>query len=236
MSLSDDLSEASQYTGGIFQRIGDLLILFVISIIPIVDFIALGYYARVLRDYPSSRTPPKLEGYADLFTEGLKIFVVAFIWAIMIVIVSVIIAIPFISLAVLGALANPNIFTTTQWIPLLAPFIAIFVVIAFFSGIIAFMGVVHMVKKNSFGKAFAFREIFDAIGKIGWLRYLASFVVFFVILAIVGTITSALGPIGWVVSAFLSVLVGLFVARTVGLLYDKAEGIPTPPPPPTATA
>lgn len=234
MSLSDDLNQAAQYTGSIFQRIGDLLILFIVSIIPIVNFIALGYYARIIRDDPSSRNTPKLERYMEMFIEGLKIFLVALIWAIIIGIIALILAIPFIALAALNALTNPTLFLSAGWILALGSFFIIAGIIAFLLGIIAFMGIVHMIKKNSFGKAFAFGEIFRMIGKIGWLRYLAFFVVFFIVAAIIGTITGGLGPLGWVIGALLSVLSGMFFYRTIGLLYDNAAGpsVQTPPAPP----
>ena len=239
MSLSDDLNQAAQYTGSIFQRIGELLILFIISIIPIVDFIALGYYARIARDNPASRSTPKLERYMDMFIEGLKIIVVAIIWAIIILIPTIIIAIPFIAIAAIGGIFNPANFLSFGWIFAIGSFFVIFAIIAFLLGIIAFMGIIHMVKTNSFGKAFAFGEIIKMIGKIGWLRYLAFFVIFFIASAIVGTISGALGPIGWVVGALLSVLIGLFFSRTIGLLYDNAAGIntqpqPAPSPPPAS--
>ena len=231
MSLSDDLTEASQYTGGILKQIGDLLILFIISIIPIVNFIALGYYARILRDIPSSKTPPRLVGYMDMFIDGLKIIVVAIIWAIIIGVIAVLVAIPFIALAALsGLLTNPLSLITSAWILVLAPFLVIFGIIAFLLGIFAFMGIVNMVKKNSFGKAFAFGEIFNMIGKIGWLRYIAFFIVFFIAGAVVSAISGAAGPLGWVISAFLSVLVGIFFSRTIELLYDKTAGQTTQPP------
>lgn len=238
MTLSDNLNQAAQYTGTIFQRIGELLILFIVSIIPIVNFISLGYYARIVRDSPASKNAPKLERYMDMFVEGLKIVVVAIIWAIIIGIIAVIIAVPFLAAAFLSNLTNPANFLNAGWIFALGSFALIFGVIAFLLGIMAFMGIIHMVKTNSFGKAFAFGEIFGMIGKIGWLRYLAFFVIFFIASAIVGTITGALGPIGWVVGALLSVLVGLFFSRTIGLLYDNAAAVNTQPPsnPPTQSA
>jgi len=229
MGLSDDLNQAAQYTGSIFQRLGELLILIIVSIIPIVDFIAIGYYARIVRDAPSSKKAPKLEGYGDMFIEGLKIFVAAIIWAIIIAVISIIIAIPFIAAAFLSNLTNLGNLLSPGWIFAFGSFIAIFVVIAFLLGIFAVMGVIHMVKTKSFGKAFAFGEIFKMIGKIGWLRYLAFFVAFFVAAAIVGALTSALGPIGWVLGALLSVLEGLFFSRTIGLLYDNAAGVTAQP-------
>ncbi len=174
-----------------------------------------------------------------MFIEGLKIIVVAIIWAIIIAIIAVIIAIPFAALAAIGGLfANPLSWFTSAWLFVVAPFILIFSIIAFLLGIFAFMSIVNMVKKNSFGKAFAFGEIFSMIGKIGWLRYIVFFIIFFVAGAIVGAISGAAGGLGWIVSAFLSVLVGLFFSRTIGLLYDKAAGplTPTQPQPPTQPA
>ena len=140
-----------------------------------------------------------------------------------------IIAVPFLAAAFLSNLTNPANFLNAGWIFALGSFALIFGVIAFLLGIIAFMGIIHMVKTNSFGKAFAFAEIFRMIGKIGWLRYLAFFIIFFIASAIVGTITGALGAIGWVVGALLSVLIGLFFSRTIGLLYDNAAGSNTQP-------
>jgi len=235
MGLSNDLNESAQYTGSIFQRLGELIILFIVSIIPVVDFIALGYYAKIVRDDPSSKSAPKLEMYADMFVEGLKIVVVGVIWALIIAIVAVIIAVPFLAAGAYAWLTNPTQFASAGWIFALGSFAVVFGIIAFFVGIIAFMGIIHMVKKKSFGKAFAFGEIFGAIGKIGWLNYLAFFVIVFIAVAIVGTITGALGPIGWVVGALLSVLEGLFFSRTIGLMYDKAVGPPMQMPTQTST-
>ena len=230
MTLSEDLTESAQYTGSIFQRLGELIILFIVSIIPIVDFIAFGYYAKIVRDSPSSKSAPKLEMYGDMFVEGLKIFVVGIIWAIIAAIVALIIAVPFLAVGVAAWFTNPAQFASAGWIFALGAFAIVFGIIAFFIGIIAFMSIIHMVKQKSFGKAFAFSEIFGAIGKIGWLQYLAFFVVVFIAVAIVATISGALGPIGWVISALLSVLEGLFFSRTIGLMYDKPTAAPVQTP------
>jgi hypothetical protein len=234
MNLLDSLIESYEYTVAIFRRIRELLILFVISIIPIVDFMILGYYARVIRDDPSSETPPKLENYMNTFMEGLKITAVMIIWAILIGIISVIIAIPFMAISIpVINWADPLYWTTPGAYLPPAPFIVVLAVVAFPLGFIAFMGIVHMVKRNSFTKAFALGEIFSIIGKIGWLRYLAYFAISFVILTISGAIAATL----WIISAIIAVLVGIFLARTIGLLYDQATKPSTQPmtqpPPPT---
>jgi len=231
MNLSEILNHSAEYTGTIFKRIGEFIILLILSIIPIVDFIALGYYANIVRDSPSSKDTPKLERYGDLFVEGLKIFVVGIIWFIIFLIIAIIVAIPLFAFAAFSTFTSPASLLTGGFLFALGGVAVVFAVVAFFLGLIAFMGIIHMVKTKSFGKAFAFGEILNIIGKIGWLRYLAFFVIFFVVGAVVAAITGALGPIGWVVSAVLSVLVGLFFSRTIGLLYDDAAGANMAPPP-----
>ncbi|MGQ9760200.1 MAG: DUF4013 domain-containing protein [Candidatus Methanomethylicaceae archaeon] len=64
-----------------YPALGDLIILLVISIIPIVNFIAIGYYGRVLRDRPDSQAPPALHDFWDLFVGGLKALVALLIWS-----------------------------------------------------------------------------------------------------------------------------------------------------------
>jgi hypothetical protein len=164
-----------------------------------------------------------------MFVEGLKIVVVGLIWGIIIAIVASIIAIPFLAVAAVDLFTNVGSYLSAGWIFAFGSFFAVFGIIAFLIGIFAFMGIIHMVKNNSFGKAFAFGEIFSMIGKIGWLRYLAFFVVFFVVTVVLSILTGWLGPVGWIIEAFLSVPVGIWAARTIGLLYDAAAGTtPTP--------
>ena len=49
------------------------MILIVLNIIPIVNWIVIGYAARVLRESPSTETPPKLEKYGEMFVDGAKV-------------------------------------------------------------------------------------------------------------------------------------------------------------------
>jgi len=237
-SLSDSLSHAADYTKGLLSRLGDYIILAIISIIPIVNFIAWGYYGRVIKDGSASKEPPKLEKYGDMFVGGLMVFVAGIIWAIPIIIISAVIAIP-----IIGAMAfsrwnqmmSPGFFTNpAAMIFLIMPLLAIMGIIAFLVGIVALMGIIHMFKTGSFGKAFAIGEILNIIGKIGWLRYLAWLVVSFVLGAVIGAL-SLIPFIGWVIDAFLSVLLVIFLARSIGIMYDAAMGGTTAPAAPTAT-
>lgn len=235
MGLSDSLTKASAYTGGLFKRLGDLVILIILAIIPILDFIFLGYWGRVVSDSPSSADPPKVEKYGDMFVGGLKYFAVALIWGIIILIIAIVISLPFLVAfvaAVGGAVMAGNITDFAQILPALVvfvPYIAIMIVVLFILGLVIHMGIVHMFKTGSFGKAFAFGEIFRIIGKIGWLSYLAYFVVYFFILLIVA-VFSAIPLIGWLITLILSPIVQIFMGRTIGLMYDEAVGTRASPP------
>jgi len=236
-SLSDSLSHAADYTKGLLSRLGDYIILVIISIIPIVNFIALGYYGRVIKDGSVSKEPPKLEKYGDMFVGGLKVFVAGIIWAIPIIIISAVIATPIrvIPLSQWSQMMSPDFFANpAAMMFLIMPLLAIMGIIAFLVGIVALMGIIHMFKTGSFGKAFAIGEILNIIGKIGWLRYLAWLVVSFVLGTVIGAL-SWIPFIGWVIGAFLSVLLAIFLARSIGIMYDAAMSGTTAPAAPTAT-
>lgn len=242
MSLSENLSSAAEYVRRFFDRAGDVIILFLITIIPIVDIMTLGYLGRVVSDSPSSRQPPKLGSYGDMFAGGLKFLAAAIIWAIPSIIISAILAVvAFAPLAVaispLIAAQNLQNFNSTNWselwrsafiahpvaFALIVPGILAIIVVTVIFGIFATTGIVHMFKKGSFGKAFALGEIIKVISRIGWLRYLGLIVVTLV-LGFIIAIFAAIPIVGWLISAFLGLLLSIAILRTMGLMYDAAMG------------
>ena len=136
-------------------------------------------------------------------------------------------------------LIGPSIvlFVIAAWIdvsflPTVGGFLAIVMLLiglllAFFLSIILGMAIVNMVKHGSFGKAFAFGEILNIIGKIGW----GSYIVWLIVIFIISVIISAIGGIpliGWLLSLILGPLFAVFVARSASLTY--MEGTTTPEP------
>ena len=120
--------------------------------------------------------------------------------------------------------------------PLWIILIIVGIVVAFFIAIIAAMGIVHMIRLESFGKAFAFGEILRIIGKIGWAKYIGWIVVMFIIGMVVGGL-GAIPYVGWLISLIVSPVYGVFAARSASLIYSgSAPETQYPPPPPTAPA
>ncbi len=231
MNLSEIIGNSFEYTKRLFSDIGRLVILIILDVIPIVNLVAIGYFARVVRESPSSGDVPKLEGYGEMFVQGLKVAVAGFLYMIVPLILI------FSGIAFLGMpWMMRGRYDWGMWAmsPLGIPLIVAGVIVAFFVAIIAAVGIVHMIKFNSLGKAFSFSEILKIIGEIGWGKYVGWLIVMFIIGLIVGGIASV--PfIGWLISLIISPVYGVFAARSVALIYcEGAPGARFAPPPPTA--
>lgn len=260
MSLSESLSSAADYTRRLFEKVGNLLLLFILTLIPIVNILTLGYLGRVMADSPDSRQPPKLEKYSDMFVDGLKYLAAIIIWAIPIIVGAIIVGVlVFTSIvsstaySIGGTLTNTTYWQNFNWTnwrqalghnPVVTGVFALGIIIAIivfvfavFILLFSWIGIVHMFKTRSFSKAFALRDILSIISKIGWLRYVG-FIIVAVILGGIASIFSSIPIIGWLISAFLGLLLYIFLARTIGLMYDTAMAgtvfaKPQPPVPPT---
>jgi len=215
LKLDVNLTESIDYTKMLFADLGRLLILVILDIIPIVNFVVLGYLGNVIKEPRDSEQLPPLDNYFELWIQGLKIFVASIIF----MIIPLILAIPFIFLVALAWISIPFL-ATVGW------FLAIVLVIggvllAFFLAIILVMAIVNMLKKDSFSKAFAFGEIFDVIGEVGWGTYILWLLIIFVCSIIVAGI-GAIPVIGWILSLLIAPIFGVFAARSASLVYSEA--------------
>lgn len=237
MNTSDEFSKAYNYTRAFLSRFGDLIILLVISIIPLLNLIAIGYYGRVVSDKTDSQAPPRLYGFWELFVGGLKAVVAYMIWSIPLILLFMIFFIPVYQTArwdhmMMMQMSQPLGFFVGA-IGALATMTII--IVGFLIGILAIMGVVHMFKTGSFSKAFAVGELFNIIGRIGFFKYLFWLISAVVLGAIVG-VFGLIPIVGWIISDVLSIMLFIFLARSIGLMYDSAASAqvePTPPHPPT---
>ncbi|WP_455286358.1 DUF4013 domain-containing protein [[Eubacterium] cellulosolvens] len=223
------MSKSFEYARKLFSDIGRVIILIVLDLIPLVNWIVVGYAARVLRESPGTDTPPKLEKYGDLFVDGAKIFFASLIY--MLIPLLLIGAGVGSFVAAMVAAGGPDfvlrgftpgamfLFGGTGLILVL-----IGVVVAFFMLIILAAGIAHMVKTGKFEKAFAFGEIFGMLGKIGWGRYLAWVILVAIIAAVVGAVVGAIPYVGWLISAIIGPALIVFFFRSLGLLYSEGAG------------
>jgi hypothetical protein len=235
LNLGEIIGNSFDYAKKLLREIGRLVVLIVLDVIPIINFVVMGYFAKAIRESPASNDVPKLEGYGDMFVQGLKVAVVGFLYMI----------IPLVLIVSGGfSLFGPYWMMDAHygWGPWMmgsigAVLIIVGIIVGFFLAVIAAIGIVSMIKSSSIGKAFAFREILNAIRKIGWGKYVAWLVVMFILGAIVGTI-GGIPYIGWLISLIISPIYGVFAARSAALIYSEsgAEAYYPPPPPPLGAA
>lgn len=214
MKLDVNLTESIDYTQMLFADLGRLLILVILDIIPIVNFVVLGYLGNVIKEPRDSEQLPPLDNYFELWIQGLKIFVASIVF----MIIPLILAIPFIFLVALSWISIPFL-ATVGWI-LAILLLIVGVLLAFFLAIILVMAIVNMLKKDSFGKAFAFGEIFDVIGKVGWGTYILWLLIIFICSIIVAGI-GGIPIIGWILSLLIAPIFGVFAARSASLVYSE---------------
>lgn len=225
MDIGDNFSDSFDYAKKLFSDGGRLIILIILDIIPIVNWIVLGYASRVLSEAPGGKKPPKLEEYGDLFIDGAKVFFASLIYMIIpLAIMGAGIASVVFSMFMGGGLipGTPRPMETGGMIFLGgtgAVLLLVGAVLAFLSLIVLGAAVAHMIKKGKFGKAFAFGEILGVIRGIGWGKYLVWVILVAIISIIVGAVVGAIPVVGWLIEVIIAPAVAVFFFRSLGLLY-----------------
>ena len=226
MDLGKNLQNAFDFAKEMTVDAGRWIILIILSVIPIVNLITLGYASKVIKESPNPRTPPKLEKYVELWIQGLKVIVALIIYMIIPLIIFGLGAGAF-----FGALMGAGIFGTVSggagWLSwplagLAGLAFIIGVIVTFLITIFAVMGITHMIKKDQFGKAFAFKEIIGIIGKIGWGDYILWLIVIFVINLIYGAI-GGIPWMGWIITTVLIPPYAVFISRSIGITYGAQK-------------
>ncbi len=233
MDLGKNLQNAFDFAKKMTEDAGKWIILIILSVIPIVNLVTIGYASKVIKESPASRSPPKLEKYMELWVQGLKVIVALIIYMIIPLILFGLGAGAFI-----GALIGAGLFKTFPgsfgtlpgsvglafWsLAGVAGIVFIVGIIAtFLITIFAVMGITHMIKKDQFGKAFAFKEISAIIGKIGWGNYILWLIVIFVINLIYGAIGRIPG-VGWIITLVLIPPYVVFMSRSIGMAYGEQK-------------
>jgi len=226
LDISQNLGNSYDYAKKLFSDFGRLVILIILDLIPLVNWIVMGYASRVLKESPGSDAPPKLEDYGRMFVDGAKIFFASLIYML----------IPLILIgAGVGALiagmvmsGGPDFiltgFTPAQMFVFGGTGVALVlvgVIVAFLMLIILAAGIAHMIKTDKFGKAFAFGEIFSIVGKVGWGKYLVWIILVAVIAAIVGGVVGSIPYVGWLISVIIGPALVVFFFRSLGILYSE---------------
>jgi hypothetical protein len=80
---------------------------------------------------------------------------------------------------------------------------------------------VRFARTGSMGQAFAFGEITNTIGKIGWGSYLIALIVLFIVIFIIYAVLGLIPVIGGIINLIIAPYIVMMTSRYYSLIYDQ---------------
>jgi hypothetical protein len=227
MEIGDIISDSIKYPSAAWTKV---VILGVILIIPIVNFIGLGYLFRIIKaTFAGIDELPDFDEVGELFIDGIKIFIVGLIYAIPVFIIAAILG-ALLSFGNQSALSTGD-FTGFQYFTIITGY-TIYFIVAIIIGLVEYMAIANMaLYEGELGAAFKFSEVLDRISMIGWGKYIGWYIIM-VLLALVAGAVSVLTMI-IIIGFILAPLIifpyfSMFGARSLALLFASSEDTTEP--------
>jgi hypothetical protein len=222
MDVGEIISDSIKYPSSSWGKVLILGIITIASVLIVPIFLLLGYMFRIIKATLAGIDElPEFDEIGDMFVDGLKVFVVGFVYAIPVWILS----------AIIGLVTGGNSAATITSLSTgyaLAFLLGniVFFIIAVIIGLIELMAIANMAYNDGdLGTAFRFSEILDIIATIGWGKYIITYIVI-VILAAIGVVIGAFTMIILIGFLLLPLIILpyiiMFEARGIGLLFTEA--------------
>ncbi|MBQ4134328.1 MAG: DUF4013 domain-containing protein [Methanocorpusculum sp.] len=177
--------------------------------IPIAQFIVSGIFMKIYRG-----EEPDFSNAGKSFIQGLLMFIAEFVYTLIPVLIIIL-------SALFSASESLSVIT-------LIGLVVVGIVLAFIIGFILIPVQVNFARRQSFGAAFAFGEIFGMIGKLGLAKYILAWIVYFivaVVFAIVIGIFSVIPVIGAILLLLFGPFIGIFAAQYFNNLFEQSSNI-----------
>lgn len=228
MEIFESLSKSGEYALKLLSRGAELIAMIIVNIIPIVNFIFMGYCVKIVREGPAKNDPPKFENFGKLFVDGVKIFVVILLWAILAIIITLVALILALPWLIVGIILGIIVWGSPTMIG--AMLLGLLVGIGI--GIFGVVSILLTAKTGKIAKGFSFQHIKSVINDIGFANHIGWIVVTFTIMFL-SSLLSMVPLIGWLIAIVISPLLQVFWYRAATLFYsDAIERTLLPPPPP----
>lgn len=196
-----------------FQDIKKLLIGIVLYIIPIVNFLAVGYQlfcakSAMKKDYKL----PEWQNWGDLFVKGILSLIIGLIYAIPLIIIAM-----FVVGTAIFTYFDQGMESIMTLVATLGIGIIIFLIIALLTFYITPMAIVSYVTNFNFGDAFKFNLVFKK-------AFTGNYFVVWILMAVYGIIaTTILSLIPFVGGAIAGFIVGVTAYTAFGEVYSEIK-------------
>jgi hypothetical protein len=223
MDIGDIISDSIKYPSSNWGKVLILGVIMIASILIVPIFLVYGYVFRIIKATLAGLDElPEFDEIGEMFVDGLKIFVVAIVYAIPVWIIAWIFS------ALIGAGMSVSYSTTLDPTMIWAMFLGnlVFAIVALIIGLIEIIAIANMAYYDGdLGAAFRFSEILDYISRIGWGKYIATYIVI-AIIAFIGFLIGMLTMfilIGFILLPLvIAPYLAMFGSRAVALLFIDA--------------
>jgi len=220
MPLSN-MSEAQKFAAQLLRKPKLWLLLAVLNVIPVLNILALGYFARVAAEM--TQEPPSLRPLSKTFVLGLKVLAVMLIYGILLVVLLVLLlGLPFALVAAHELYGNPF---AVAYIALAAALLAVVLlaalgvpialVLAARRGVLAALNPTNswrIIRRVGIGEYIAYVIVAASLGLLSLLP---------------ATGAATFGPAGYVALLLLLILamplIGVFLWRWGGLIVERGS-------------
>ncbi len=222
MDIGEIISDSIKYPSSNWGKVLILGVIMIASILIVPIFLLMGYIFRIIKATLAGLDElPEFDEIGEMFVDGLKVFVVAIIYAIPVYIIALIIG------ALLGSSTTAASISINPY--MLWAFVIgyiVYIIVAVIVGLIEVIAIANMAYYDGdLGAAFSFSEILDYIARIGWGKYIVTYIVI-AIVAFIGfliglvTLFILIGII--LLPLIIAPFIYMFGARAIALLFIEA--------------
>ncbi|MDD1729211.1 MAG: DUF4013 domain-containing protein [Methanospirillum sp.] len=187
-----------------------------------------GYTVKIMRGVQPSYEE---ESFFTLFIDGIKLLVINIVY----MIIPLIACAATVGYAVFGIISAGKNFSLDTLLSMAGGLITglvLTIILAIIFTLLNVIASVRFARTGSIGEAFAIGEIISTIKKIGWVNYIFSLIVLFIVVAVIVIVLTcvemALNVIpligiilGWIISLFTGPYLSILTTRYYSLLYDE---------------
>ena len=211
-----DIVETVKFPGNDVEWLKKIVIGGILMLIPIVNFIAMGYYIKTMRRGIDGESDlPEWDDWGNLFVKGLFSVIVVFIYML------IPIAVLFLSIggAAISSIASDDVSPASIGTIIGGSLVS--VVLMFIALLLLPMAFSIYAKEDSIGALFKFGETLSRIKSVIG-EYTIAIIVFYALLLVVNLI-NIIPFIGWVLMIFANFYVALVAANMFGKVYAASS-------------
>ena len=229
MEIGEIISNSIRYPTSNWGKVLILGVIMIASFLIVPVFLLIGYIFRIIKATIAGLDElPEFDEIGEMFVDGLKVFVVGIVYSIPVIIISLILS------AITGSSASASLSLNPAMIWGFVLVYIVYIIVAVIVGLIEVIAIANMAYYDGdLGAAFSFSEILDRIARIGWGKYIVTYIV----IAIVSFIGFLIGIltlfilVGFILLPLvIAPFIYMFGARAIALLFTESiDEIPESP-------